>query len=112
MSRLRIRQQGEAFSLLHLAAYWVFQGLAKILSEDFALSPANANENDPAQIYDLSPKATHHAPKAKNIIQLFMNGGPSQVDSFYPKPVLNRMDGKPYPGNVEEIGIKAHQILA
>ena len=79
-------------------------GLAKLLSEDFALSPANANENDPAQIYDLSPKATHHAPKAKNIIQLFMNGGPSQVDLFYPKPVLNRMDGKPYPGNVEEIG--------
>lgn len=79
-------------------------GLAKILSEDFALSPANANENDPAQIYDLSPKATHHVPKAKNIIQLFMNGGPSQVDLFDPKPVLNRMDGKPYPGNVEEIG--------
>ena len=33
-----------------------------------------------------------------------MNGGPSQMDLFDPKPKLNHMDGKPFPGNVEEIG--------
>ena len=33
-----------------------------------------------------------------------MNGGPSQMDLFDPKPTLNRMDGKTFPGNIEEIG--------
>ena len=46
----------------------------------------------------------HHPAKAKSVIQLFMNGGPSQMDLFDPKPVLDRMDGKPYPGNPEGIG--------
>ena len=38
-------------------------------------------------------KPTHHPPRATSVIQLFMNGGPSQMDLFDPKPVLNRMDG-------------------
>ena len=82
MSRLRIRNKEELFSSTSRSLLGL--GLAKILSEDFALSAANANENDPAQIYDLSPKAAHHAPKAKNIIQLFMNGGPSQSICLIP----------------------------
>ncbi len=41
---------------------------------------------------------THFAPKAKNIIFLFMNGGVSQVDSFDPKPMLDKYHGKPMPG--------------
>ena len=53
---------------------------------------------------DLRPKPTHHPAKATSVIQLFMNGGPSQMDLFDPKPLLNKMDGQPYPGNVEEIG--------
>lgn len=39
----------------------------------------------------------HHTPKAKNIIFLFMNGGVSQVDTFDPKPMLEKYDGKPLP---------------
>ncbi|MCC9600359.1 DUF1501 domain-containing protein [Stieleria sp. JC731] len=54
--------------------------------------------------HNLRPKSPHHPPKAKAVIQLFMNGGPSQMDLFDPKPVLNRMDGKPYPGNPEDVG--------
>src|SRR5690606_23264537 len=54
--------------------------------------------------HTLKPKPTHHAPRARSVIQLFMNGGPRQTDLFDPKPVLNRMDGKPYPGNPEDIG--------
>ncbi len=45
------------------------------------------------RVYDLKPKASHFAPKAKAVIQLFMNGGPSQVDLFDPKPTLNRLAG-------------------
>ena len=54
--------------------------------------------------YDLSPKRGHHPAAARSVIHLFMNGGPSQMDLFDPKPALNRRDGQPYPGNVEEIG--------
>ena len=53
---------------------------------------------------DLTARKGHHPARARSVIQLFMNGGPSQMDLFDPKPVLNRMDGQPYPGNVEEIG--------
>ncbi len=38
--------------------------------------------------------ATHHAPRAKRVIQLFMNGGPFQADFFDPKPALNQFVGQ------------------
>ena len=37
---------------------------------------------------------THHAPRAKNVIFLYMDGGPSQVDTFDPKPLLTKYDGE------------------
>src|SRR5688572_10039770 len=42
-----------------------------------------------------------HRPTAKNVICLFQNGGPSQMDLFDPKPVLNRLDGQPAPSSVK-----------
>ena len=48
------------------------------------------------RIHDLRQQPTHFAPRAKSVIQLFMNGGPSQVDLFDPKPALNEHDGEPY----------------
>ena len=44
-------------------------------------------------VFDLKPKASHAPAKAKAVIQLFMNGGPSQVDLFDPKPTLTRLAG-------------------
>jgi len=46
----------------------------------------------------LLERKPHFAPRAKRIIFLFMHGGPSQVDTFDPKPLLTRDSGKPYPG--------------
>jgi hypothetical protein len=43
----------------------------------------------------LAPRAGHHAPRAKSVIFLFMDGGPSQVDTFDPKPRLDREHGQP-----------------
>lgn len=43
----------------------------------------------------------HHPPRAKSVILLFQNGGPSQMDLFDPKPILNARSGQPYPGKVE-----------
>ena len=48
------------------------------------------------RVYDLKPRPPHYPPRAKSVIQLFMNGGPSQVDLFDPKPMLDRHHGKPY----------------
>ncbi|HEY0073088.1 MAG TPA: DUF1501 domain-containing protein [Abditibacteriaceae bacterium] len=45
----------------------------------------------------LSPRSSHFPGKAKRVIFLFMNGGPSQVDTFDPKPELTKQDGKAIP---------------
>jgi len=45
----------------------------------------------------LAPKKPHFAPKAKNIIFLFMEGGPSQYELFDPKPALEKYDGESLP---------------
>ena len=50
-----------------------------------------------ARANPLAPKAPHFRPRAKRIIHLFMNGGPSHVDTFDPKPALRRFAGKMLP---------------
>lgn len=47
-----------------------------------------------------SYRAPHFAPKAKRCIYLFMEGGPSQMDLFDPKPKLNELDGQPMPDSL------------
>ncbi|MDE0103866.1 MAG: DUF1501 domain-containing protein [Bryobacterales bacterium] len=52
------------------------------------------------EAYGASPLAVrdpHFAPRAKRVIMLFMFGGPSHIDTFDPKPVLNREHGNPLP---------------
>ena len=46
-----------------------------------------------------TPKKTHFPPKAKSVIWLFMEGGPSHIDLFDPKPELNKLAGKPMPAS-------------
>jgi hypothetical protein len=63
-------------------------GLAGVLADQNAFAADNP----------LLPKASHFQPKAKRIIHLFMNGGPSQVDTFDPKPALEKYHGQRPPG--------------
>lgn len=56
--------------------------------------PANADDSVRSS---LAPKSPPMAPRAKRVIHLFMNGGPSQVDTFDPKPMLSRYAGKELP---------------
>jgi hypothetical protein len=42
----------------------------------------------------------HFKPRAKRVIFLFMNGGVSHIDSFDPKPMVDKFDGHPVPGSV------------
>ena len=46
----------------------------------------------------LAARAPHFAPKAKRVIHFFLNGGPSHVDTFDPKPMLAKYAGQPLPG--------------
>ncbi|OWK43182.1 DUF1501 domain-containing protein [Fimbriiglobus ruber] len=50
-----------------------------------------------ATLNPLAPKSPHHAATAKQVIFLFMVGGPSQMDLFDPKPALQKWHGKPLP---------------
>ena len=59
-------------------------GLTSLLQSETATSP-------------LTPKPPHFGPKAKRVIFLFLNGGPSQVDTFDPKPMLAKYHGQPMP---------------
>ena len=61
---------------------------------------AKAGFTTPAQtssVNPLLPKHSHFPAKAKRVIHIFANGGPSQVDTFDPKPMLAKYHGKPLP---------------
>ena len=75
-----LRRAGGGFGSLALAA---------LLADDRAAARPPA---DP-----LVPRPPHSAARARRVIFLFMPGGPSQVDTFDPKPRLNRDHGKPSP---------------
>ena len=47
-------------------------------------------------------QGTHFDPKVRNVIFLYMDGGVSQVDSFDPKPELDKQNGKPFPAKIEK----------
>ncbi len=51
----------------------------------------------PSASNPLAIRSSQFAPKAKRVVHFFMNGGPSQVDTFDPKPMLEKYDGKPVP---------------
>ena len=49
----------------------------------------------------LEPKPTHFPARAKRVVYLYLNGGPSQVDTFDPKPELSKYDGKAVPESLK-----------
>ena len=63
----------------------------------------------------LEPKKPHFAPKAKSVIFLFMEGGPSHLDLFDPKPALDRLAGKPMPESfgrpITAMGTASNEIM-
>src|SRR4051794_40738751 len=68
--------------------------LAQMLHEDGLL--AAATPVDP-----MAAKKPHHPPTAKSIIWLFMEGGPSHIDLFDPKPKLQELAGQPLPESMK-----------
>ena len=68
-----------------------------------AATTATAARNNP-----LAPKAPHHPAKAKSVIFLFMAGGPSHLETFDPKPLLNKLHGQKRP---KEFGEAKYQFV-
>jgi hypothetical protein len=70
-----------------------------------ALASLLASQSVPARGAErggpLRPRLTHFPPKVKNVIYLYMDGGPSQVDTFDPKPRLDKENGKPFAMTIE-----------
>ncbi|MDZ4289643.1 MAG: DUF1501 domain-containing protein [Prosthecobacter sp.] len=74
--------------------------LAQLLQEQGLLAnPALAG--GAPKLYDLTPKAPHGFGQAKAMISMFMQGGPSHIDLFEPKPELVKLDGKKFPGEIK-----------
>jgi len=74
--------------------------LAWLLKEEGLLAAPVRPELEPRR-FDLTPKPPHHPPKARAMISLFMQGGPSHLDLLDPKPLLARYDGRPFPGTIQ-----------
>ncbi|MCE3015083.1 MAG: DUF1501 domain-containing protein [Pirellula sp.] len=76
--------------------------MAGLLAEDSGrmFADGSAALTEQSHPNPMHPKQPHFAAKAKAVIHLFMNGGPSQVDTFDPKPALDKHHGQPVPNNL------------
>ncbi|MCB1230830.1 MAG: DUF1501 domain-containing protein [Verrucomicrobiae bacterium] len=61
------------------------------------LAAANVSSETP-----LAVRQPHFPARAKRVIHLFMNGGPSQIDTFDPKPQLGKLDGQELPDSIKK----------
>lgn len=61
-----------------------------------------ARENPAASSSPMAPRLPHHPARAKNVIFLFMAGGPSQLELFEHKPKLTELSGQPIPNSFVE----------
>src|SRR5436309_803465 len=69
---------------------------ATLFGKDLAGFPQPAPRGNP-----MAPRPTHFPARARSVIFLYMDGGPSQVDTFDPKPRLAQEHGQPMPMRVE-----------
>src|SRR5262245_45149177 len=80
-----LRSAGGGFGLLALSA---------LLAEDGLLAAEGEAAPNP-----LAPRPPHYRAKARQVIFLFMSGGPSHLDLFDPKPDLQRLHGQKLPAS-------------
>src|ERR1043165_8962305 len=93
-----LRRTGSGAGLLALAA---------LMKDKSLLASAPAGE---VAVNPLVPRASHFPAKARSVIWLFMNGGPSQVDTWDYKPELARRDGQALEGFDKNTGFFTEQV--
>lgn len=109
MSHIKYRPLTRREALCRVGGGFGMMAFAGVLGQSIA------EANDSTAIVDPKIAATgglHHPAKAKRIIFLFMNGGLSQVDSFDPKPALEKYDGQPLPGGTVKTERKTGALMA
>ena len=73
-------------------------GLAGVLADSgSSMTELTPSSLSGGSLNPLAAKRPHFAPKAKRVIHFFLNGGPSHIDTFDPKPKLQKIAGKPLP---------------
>ena len=96
-----LRRVGNGFGMLALAG---------LLGQEEAHGQEMPNEPRPSGSGPMAPRPGHFPAKAKSVIWLFMNGGPSQVDTWDYKPQLNRRDGQELAGFDQNTGFFTQQF--
>ena len=86
--REMLQQAGTGFGAL---------ALSHLLARDAAAAPT------PDPRLPAPTRQPHHTPQAKSVIFLFMEGGPSHIDTFDPKPELNKLAGQPLPASYKPV---------
>jgi hypothetical protein len=76
-------------------------GFGSIALASLVSREAGASADPPAEAATLEPKAAHFAPPARSVIWCFIDGGPSHIDLFDPKPKLAELAGQPLPDSFE-----------
>jgi len=86
-----------------LTAMLAEQGLLADAADEHAINP-------------LAPRAPHRPAQARQVIYLFMSGGPSHLETFDPKPDLQRLHGQPLPASFGPVrtrrGVDRNRLLA
>ncbi|WZO96545.1 DUF1501 domain-containing protein [Isosphaeraceae bacterium EP7] len=105
-----LAQQG--MSLGGLALTWLLHRDGLALAADKAAGPRKPDLEKPT--FDLRPKTPPRQARARAMISLFMQGGPSHLDLFDPKPELQKSDGKTFTGEIsrDNAGEASARLLA
>ena len=100
--RQLLGRMGNGFAMLGLASVFGSDALAAEARKNVAANGTafSAQSLQSAMDNPLAPRAPQFPVKAKRVIFLFMNGGPSHVDTFDPKPQLTKYHGKELPLNL------------
>ena len=96
-----LRRAGQGIGIL---------ALAYLLERDGLLGASGNPQSAMARLNPLAPQPAHFPAKAKSVIWLFMNGGPSHVDTWDYKPELAKRDGQELEGFDQNTGFFTEQV--
>jgi len=86
-------------------------GIGGIAASLLAAGEGSAGEPAPGAIDPLRSRPPHRAGRAKNLIVLFQYGGPSQIDLFDRKPLLDRLAGQPVPDSIKGVADEVGGVI-